>query len=144
MISDAMGALIDINTFIVYRLSAAVDVCHSLCGPIAATTTTTTTQTKSLFTLKAAAGLVAVVVAVVHAVAPVAAGHASAVEAGEGVGAALQRGGLVGGVLQAGLLVGRQPHAVGTATHAARVRRREAEVAAVPVGVGRPVAEVGT
>ena len=94
--------------------------------------------------MNATAGLVAVVVAIVHAVAPVPAGHASAVEAGEGVGAALHRGGLVGGVVQARLLVGRQLHPVGTATHTARVRCREAEVAAVPVGVGGSVAEVGT
>lgn len=82
--------------------------------------------------------------AVVNTVASVAARDTFAVATGEGVGAALQRGGLVGRVFHAGLLVGHQLHAVGAAAHTLRVRCREAEVTAVPVGVGQPVAEVGT
>lgn len=82
--------------------------------------------------------------AVVNTIASVAAWNTFAVATGEGVGAALQRGGLIGRVLYARLLVGHQFHAVGAAADPLRVGCREAEVTAVPVGVGQPVAEVGT
>lgn len=81
--------------------------------------------------------------AVINTIASVAAWDTFAVATGEGVGAALQRGGLTGRVLHARLLIGHQLHAVGAAAHPLRVGGREAEVTAVPVGIGQPVAEVG-
>lgn len=87
---------------------------------------------------------VTVVMAVVNTVASVAVWDTFAVATGEGVGSALQCGGLVGRVLHTCLLVWRQLHAIRAATHPLGVWGREAEVAAVSVRVGLPVAEVGT
>lgn len=94
--------------------------------------------------MRSAASLVALVIAVIHAITAVAVGDTSPVGAGERVGAALQRGGLVGGVVHARLLVGGQLHAVWTATHPLRVWGRETEMTAVPIRVGLSVAEITT
>lgn len=95
-------------------------------------------------TVDSTVDFVTVVMAVINTVASVAVWDTFAVATGEGVGSALQRGRLIGRVLDARLLVGHQLHAVGATAHPLRVRRREAEVTAVAVGIGQPVAEVGT
>lgn len=94
--------------------------------------------------MNSAADFIAVVMAIVNAVTSVVVRDTFPVGTGERVGTALQRGGLVGRVLYTRLLIERQLHAIRTATHSLGVRRREAEMAAVPVGVGLPVTEVGT
>lgn len=82
--------------------------------------------------------------AVINTIASVAVWDTFAVATGEGVGSALQCGGLVGRVIHTRLLVGHQLHAIGAAAHPLRVWGREAEVAAVAIGIRWPVAEVGT
>lgn len=89
-------------------------------------------------------GLIAVVVAIINAIASVVLRDTFPAGAGEGIGTALQRRGLVGRVLYTRLLAGRQLHAIRTATHPLRVRRREAEMAAVSIRISIPIAEVGT
>lgn len=82
--------------------------------------------------------------AVVNTIASVAVWDAFAVATGERVGSTLQCGRLIVRVLHTSPLVGRQFHAIRAAAHPLRVRGWEAEVAAVSVGIHRPVAEVGT
>lgn len=82
--------------------------------------------------------------AIVNTIASVVVGDTFSVGARKRVGSTLERGGLVGRVFHTRLLVGRQLHAIRAATDPLGVWRREAEVAAVPIRVGLPVAEVGT
>lgn len=98
----------------------------------------------SQVTVDSAMEFISVVVAVINAVTFEAVWDTFAVATREGVGSALHCRGLVGGVLHTRLLVWRQLHAIGAATHSLGVWSREAEVAAVSVGICLPVAEVGT
>lgn len=93
-------------------------------------------------TVHSAVDLVAVVVTVVHPVALVGLGNALSVGAGKGVRAALESRRLIGRIVHARLLIGLQLHAVRTAAHALRIRRRETEVTAVSIRIGLPAAEI--
>lgn len=93
-------------------------------------------------TVNSAVDLIAVVMTVVHPVALVGLRNTLPVGAGEGVRAALESRRLIGRIVHARLLIGFQLHAVRTAAHPLRIRRRETEVTAVSVRIGLPAAEI--
>lgn len=80
--------------------------------------------------------LVTVVMAIVHSITAEETGHTLAIVAGKGEGATLLCGWLSGWVSFTSHLIPLKLHSIGTAAHPLEVRDREAEMAAVAVGVG--------
>lgn len=80
--------------------------------------------------------LVTVVMAIVHSITAEETGHTLAIVAGKGEGATLLCGWLSGWVSLTSHLIPLKLHSIGTAAHPLEVRDREAEMAAVAVGVG--------